>query len=62
MHIYLMLALCVLFWSANFIIGRYIHTDVEPLQLALFRWSGAAIIIFPIAIKKYKKLFIFLNK
>jgi len=56
MPVYLMLILCVLFWSANFIIGRYIHTDVEPVQLALFRWSGAAIIIFPLFIKKYKKI------
>jgi len=60
--VYLMLVLCVLFWSANFIIGRYIHTDVEPLQLALFRWSGAAVIILPIAIKKYKKIMHILKK
>jgi len=56
MPVYLMLILCVLFWSANFIIGRYIHTDVEPIQLAFFRWSGAAIIILPLFIKKYKKI------
>lgn len=56
MPVYLMLVLCVLFWSANFIIGRYVHADVEPIQLAIFRWSGAAIIILPLFIKKFKKI------
>lgn len=51
-----MLILCVLFWSANFIIGRYVHADVEPLQLAFFRWLGASIIMLPFFIKSYKKI------
>ena len=51
-----LLTLCVLFWSANFIIGRYIHEDVEPVQLALFRWGGVAILVLPILIKSFLKI------
>ena len=56
MKIPLLLTLCVLLWSANFIIGRYLHEDVEPVQLAFFRWSGAAIIIFPILFNNFAKI------
>ncbi len=49
----LLLTLCVLFWSGNFIIGRGIHEDVEPLQLAFFRWGGVAILVFPILVKNF---------
>ena len=52
----LLLTLCVLFWSANFIIGRYIHEDVEPVQLALFRWGGVAILVLPILIGSFSKI------
>ena len=45
-----------MFWSANFIIGRYIYVDVEPVQLAFFRWLGAAVIILPILINSNRKI------
>ncbi len=56
MPVYILLILCVLFWSANFIIGRGIHDDVDPIQLAMFRWSGAAIIVLPVLIKSFSKI------
>ena len=46
----------MLFWSANFIIGRYIHEDVEPVQLALFRWTGVSILVLPILINSFSKI------
>jgi len=46
----------VLFWSGNFIIGRSIHEDVGPMQLALFRWAGAAVIVLPIFIKSFSHI------
>lgn len=61
MKVYILLILCVLFWSGNFIIGRFVHEDVEPLQLAFFRWSGAAIIVFPILLKNFSKIVIALK-
>jgi drug/metabolite transporter (DMT)-like permease len=57
-----------LFWSGNFIIGRYIYEDVEPVQLAVFRWIGVAILLFPVLlvcfsniIKVLKQNFFILN-
>jgi drug/metabolite transporter (DMT)-like permease len=56
-RIYFLITLCVLFWSGNFIIGRYVHEEIEPMQLAFFRWLGAAILMLPIFIKSYNKIF-----
>ena len=57
-----------MFWSGNFIIGRYIYEDVEPVQLAVFRWIGVAILLFPVLlvcfsniIKVLKQNFFILN-
>lgn len=49
-----MLALCVLFWSGNFVLGRYIHLDIEPLQLAFFRWGLVTLFLLPLFIKNFK--------
>lgn len=46
-RVYLLLALCVLFWSGNFIIGRYVSTDIQPLELAFFRWIFVVILLIP---------------
>jgi len=46
-----------LFWSGNFIIGRFFHSDIQPLQLAFFRWFGAAIIVSPILIKNFSNIY-----
>lgn len=45
-----------MFWSGNFVIGRYVHADIHPLQLALFRWLGAAIFMLPVFIGKFSKI------
>ncbi len=56
MKIYILLMLCVLFWSGNFILGRYIHNDIEPLELALLRWVGVSLFLLPILIKYFKNI------
>jgi len=56
MRVYILLVLCVLFWSGNFVIGRSVHEDVEPLQLAMFRWGGVTILVLPIFIKSFSKI------
>ena len=48
--------LCVLFWSGNFIIGRQIYEDVEPIQLAIFRWSGVAVLVFPVLLVNFSNI------
>lgn len=57
MKIYILLIFCVLFWSGNFILGRYIKNDLEPLQLAFFRWLGVLIIFLPFILQKRHEVF-----
>ncbi|QKF82120.1 DMT family transporter [Halarcobacter ebronensis] len=67
--VYLLLGLCVLFWSGNFILGRFVSGDIQAVELAFFRWFFVIILtiplLFKIDIKKvitiYKKNFIFLT-
>jgi drug/metabolite transporter (DMT)-like permease len=54
---YLFLVLCVLFWSGNFILGRFVADDIEPVQLAMYRWIGVLILLTPYLIKRRKAVF-----
>ena len=54
---YLMLTLCVFFWSGNFIVGKFATLyEVPPLTLNFFRWLIVWIILIPFTFKD-----IFLN-
>ena len=53
---YFLITLCVLFWSANFVIGRFIKDDITPLELSFFRWFFVFLMIFPILIIRYKNI------
>lgn len=46
---YVTLAIVMLLWSGNVIIGRAINESIPPFTLAFVRWSGATLIIFPFA-------------
>ena len=56
MKIYILLVLCVLFWSANFVIGRFVAGAIEPFELAFFRWGGVLIVVLPFLTLHVKKL------
>jgi drug/metabolite transporter (DMT)-like permease len=62
MKIYILLVLCVLFWSGNFIIGRYISVDLDAFTLALFRWLLTALFISPVLIKNFSNILSSLKK
>ncbi len=47
MKVYFLLVLCVLFWSANFVIGRFVAGAIEPIELAFFRWFGVFLVTLP---------------
>lgn len=47
MRIYLLLVICVAIWSGNFVIGRFVRFELEPVQLAFFRWFGVSLILLP---------------
>ena len=56
---YIMLVCASLFWSGNFIIGKFAFlTDIPPLSLVFYRWLLVWIILLPFTFKeiiKYKK-------
>lgn len=47
MQVYVLLILCVLFWSANFVIGRFVTGVIEPWEIAFFRWLGVFTVTLP---------------
>ena len=59
-RVYFLLVLCVLFWSGNFILGRFVNTQILPLELAFFRWLFVIFLSLPILyfidIKKVLKI------
>jgi drug/metabolite transporter (DMT)-like permease len=43
------LALTMLLWSGNMIVGRAVSGEIPPFALALIRWSGAFFVVLPFA-------------
>ena len=56
MRIYSLLILCVLFWSANFVLGRFVAGAIEPIELAFFRWFGVFLVTLPFLIHRFSKI------
>ncbi len=49
---YLLLALCMLFWSGNWIIARALHDSIPPVAMAFWRWTVVTLVLAPFAIPK----------
>ena len=45
--VYLLIGLCVLFWSGNFVLGRMVRDDLQPMELAFFRWAFVCVMLLP---------------
>ena len=45
----LLLALAMLFWAGNSVVGRAVNADIPPIGLAFWRWVAAAVLIAPLA-------------
>jgi drug/metabolite transporter (DMT)-like permease len=45
---YVLLFLTVLFWSGNFIVGRWIGGTVPPIAMAFWRWAFALVLVLSI--------------
>ncbi len=52
----MLVALCVFFWSINFVVGRYIKEDITPVELAFFRWLFVFVFISPVLVFRYKNI------
>ncbi len=46
---YVLLVVTMLCWAGNFVIGRWASAFVPPLTLAALRWTGASLLILPLA-------------
>ncbi|MGK0255496.1 MAG: drug/metabolite transporter (DMT)-like permease [Arcobacteraceae bacterium] len=57
MKTYLLLTLCVLFWSSNFVLGRFIKDDITPMEIAFFRWFFVLVIVSPILITRFSNIY-----
>ena len=62
MKYYILLVLCVLFWSGNFVFGRLISNDISPIELSFYRWFFVFLILLPFILVHYKNLLIILKK
>ena len=51
---YLLLALCMLMWSGNWILGRALRDTMPPVSIAFWRWTVAGLILAPIALPRLK--------
>lgn len=50
-----LLALVMVLWAGNSIVGRAVRHDVEPLTLAFVRWAGASAILLPFAWRSLRR-------
>ncbi|HXP29896.1 MAG TPA: DMT family transporter [Stellaceae bacterium] len=51
---YLLLALCMLFWAGNWIVGRAVRDTIPPVALTFWRWVVAALVLAPFALPRLK--------
>jgi len=51
---YLLLALCMLFWSGNWIMGRALRDSMPPFALTFWRWVVASLVLLPIALPRLR--------
>jgi len=42
-----LLTLSALFWGGNFVVGRWAHSDIPPLNLTFWRWVASGVILLP---------------
>jgi len=60
MKYYFFLVLAVLFCSGNFVLGRYVSTNISALELSFFRWFFVLVILSPyIFLNRKNLIFIF---
>ena len=46
---YAFLVLTMLLWAGNHVVGKWANGQIPPMTLAFLRWTGAALIMLPLA-------------
>ncbi len=54
---YIFLMLAVLFWSGNFVFGRFVSSSIDATELSFFRWALVLVLLSPYILLRYKKIF-----
>ena len=54
---FLLLALAMLFWAGNWVIGRALRDAFEPVALNFWRWAIAALVLAPFALPELRGKF-----
>lgn len=49
------LVAATLFWSGNFVVGRFLRGEIEPLALNFVRWVIAAIVLAPFVWRAFRE-------
>lgn len=62
MKYYFYLILAVLFWSGNFVLGRFVSSDISAMELSFFRWFFVLLILSPYIIYKHRRLITIFKK
>lgn len=50
-----LLALVMVLWAGNSIVGRAVRGEVEPMTLAFVRWAGASLLLMPFALRPLRR-------
>lgn len=50
----ILLAFGTLFWSSNFVVGRALRTEIDPIALSFWRWLVAFAVLAPFAWKHFR--------
>ncbi len=48
---------CVLFWSGNFVLGKFVSNDMQAIELNFFRWLGVLIVLSPLLVINKELIF-----
>lgn len=49
---YLLLALCMLMWAGNWVLGRALRDSIPPVAMTFWRWAVAALVLAPFALPR----------
>lgn len=57
-----LLLLAVLFWSGNFVVGRYISNEISAIELSFYRWFFVFVILIPYYVFNFKSINEYIKK
>lgn len=52
---YILLSLAAIFWGGNYVVGRMLVSDINPIMLSEMRWALTAVLLFSIYFGRIRK-------